>query len=942
MDDSILYSYVDNWDTDDKKFAFTFDISIAKYQKAEVEVTLNYVRLSYIKKLLINKEKLIAGAENILKIKNGVQDHTIEGDIKAYFEDKDGINHFVIWGELYFGDPDDRSHFIGPMSVKQIGKINTSEFPVYDNESEIIGEDDNIISRRGDYDMLFPYINLYHWPVIESSILKLCFVLYEPISLSPPANMFYNNLLQSKAKNNYYGIINQAITFIEGREPYENIYVRSKENLKCHIPEFLSFISNIGMSGTYSDIPGQFSNSYNITADEVYAILKSTEYIQQKESVWSSYFATIIIPGYNNSVTEFLTEVLVACNVFEQIFLNLGVDKSQPPFTSEQIDMMIRATVMLPSDLFPLPEPICSPPKEYHGYAEVFAIGNLHQVKQKLVRYMPGDISDIVSVMPGERRKKTKREQSKHSSVSANATADNNSVSDNTDNINEAISGEIINVLAHSQDVYTYNNLNTTYGPPTNLKINGDYNVERKIIDPAKKSNAAFAQRVIHNATTNIARYVNKERIIKSENEYEESYESVVDNSNNREPINGVYYWLNKLYRAKLLSCGYRLMLKVTVKNPAKEFIQQEHKLKNQELKEILSPDELFNIKQFTDITRDNYIAACTYYNVPDIDLPPDENRTVSVTLCSDESKTVTVPEGYYAYKAHIACINGGDTSTSSVDVAVGAAKICVDIDSSNKVHCQLNREDDAVVISAVSHSGYLSPPVNSSVIRINVVVECLCGSTKLNSWRKTMYKTITNYYQYAREQYYTNIYSNNYRNSYYKQAVNNLLRNLGVDSFARYARCNSVTETEQAYYNRSNVNQFGIVDFLNCALEWSELNYSIKSSDNTPFIKADTDITNEYYPVVFTAFLQASEIEIIVPVRQRFNHSLLYYLQTGLIWSAKERFAPAFHNQASLIYEIKRLAGKNINDGDDIIIDTWEFEIPTSLQMLKKESNLF
>jgi hypothetical protein len=92
----------------------------------------------------------------------------------------------------------------------------------------------------------------------------------------------------------------------------------------------------------------------------------------------------------------------------------------------------------------------------------------------------------------------------------------------------------------------------------------------------------------------------------------------------------------------------------------------------------------------------------------------------------------------------------------------------------------------------------------------------------------------------------------------------------------------------------------------------------------------------------VFTAFLQASKIEIVVPVQPQFNHSILYYLKTGLIWSAKDKLVPAFKNQASLIYEIKRSTEREIIVGEEIVIDTWEFEIPTSLQILKKESNLF
>jgi hypothetical protein len=737
-------------------------------------------------------------------------------------------------------------------------------------------------------------------------------------------------------------MINESISFIEGSELYHNVFIKSKDHLRCHIPEFVSFVNTIRMSGEYSGVMLQFNNKFNLTVEEVYAILKSSEYIDQKESLWSSYFATIIIPGYSSDIIEFLTNALIACNMFEHIFLNIGVDKRQSEFTTEQIYMMINATIMLPSDLFPLPEPITSPPAEQPNNTEVFALGNLHQVKQKLKRYIPGDISDIVSVMPGERRKGTKREQSKHSLTSSDKVTDSNSISDYINNSNGAISGEIINVLAHSQDVYTYNNLNTTYGPPTNLKINGNYNVERKVIDPSKNSNSAFAQRVIHSAVSNIARYVNKERIVRSESEYEEFFESIVDNSNNSEPVNGVYYWLNKLYSAKLISCGYRLMLKITVNNPAKEFIEQEHKLKILNLNKPVSPEELFGIKQFTDITRDNYIAACTCYNVTDIDLPPDEYKTVSVTLCSNQSKTVSLPDGYNAHVANIACINGGNTSVSHIDVAVGSEKVSVDIAGSSNVQCKLNNEDNSVVISAVSHSDYLSPPVKPSVIMINVVITCLCNDTTLNRWREKVYKTITQHYKQVVEQYYTSIYSDSYRNSYYKKAVNNLLSGLGVNTLAGYARCNNIVETDLSYYNTSNVNRFGLVSFLNCALEWSELNYTIKDSGNTPFIKAETDVFNEYYPVVFTAFLQASKIEIVVPVQPQFNHSILYYLKTGLIWSAKDKLVPAFKNQASLIYEIKRSTEREIIVGEEIVIDTWEFEIPTSLQILKKESNLF
>src|SRR6185437_17049933 len=98
-------------------------------------------------------------------------------------------------------------------------------------------------------------------------------------------------------------------------------------------------------------------------------------------------------------------------------------------------------------------------------------------------------------------------------------------------------------------NVATYNNFQTTYGPPCNATLNGSWSSE--IIptagSPETTDVSDFAKKILHKTSNRIKENVYRYRMNSSLSEIERTSSSIFDNSNGSVNYRGIYRWLNKI-----------------------------------------------------------------------------------------------------------------------------------------------------------------------------------------------------------------------------------------------------------------------------------------------------------------------------------------------------------------------------------------------------------
>lgn len=937
------------WETDDRMFHFNFEMDRKSQTNLyKARVNLKFVSKSLNQKPLLKNVELTADGKEIVFFEEVSVDLCIKGTLKASIEKSGRDSNFVVWGDIQHGNIDDLSIFKGPIWVK---KINSHEYlpPEKPVVPKPVIEPGNFKTeeRYASSQDLFPFICLNTWTEFDKTYLKFNFITYKPVFASPPINSFSEALVTLRKSEDRKAMENEALSFIDNKSPYENHYLSGLCELRGHIAQFFSVYDRIVKLDKFETIIPQFCDYLQTNVDDFYNYLKSPEYLSQKENLWQTYFALIVLSGYKVKWLETISVLLVTCNLAEKLFFNITQETTKLPLSKEQFEGLIHASIILPDNIFPLPDfsgaiisdtPYCT--------IEPYAIGNLQRVTQKLIRYEPGEIANIISLMPGEKKENTKRSLHQERDKTNYSELSENDKYQNTEEKNADLNNEILNTLARSKETYAYTDYSTNYGAPTSITLNGSYEVNKETLDPGKEKSVKFAKRIINETSGKIHKQVcnQRERIVNTEQE--EISVSILDNTGNDKAIYGTYHWLNKVYEAHLINCGSRLMLSIHLSNPASEYVKAEYSYRNKKLKEPKSPTAVFNITSIEDINTENYSQICTHYELADFDLPPDDNKIITGILEGNESKLLNIPEGYEAVSAHVSYVSNEEENQYQVKGLVGRQRFEFYGDKGETENLILFNEDITLPVSATSNRILISPPESSQSFRINIEVECKCSKKNLQTWKKCLFNKLMIRYKEQRELYFKESKSVNsdtkYNNPLYeRKTIKKELKKNCIKFLI-----NTLLETKGVYkkYRKEalmmpEIKKSGVSMFFNNAIEWSEMTYTLLEDFGADLDFDSMENIAQGDSNIFAAFLQAEGARIVVPVRPEFNYSVLYFLETGLVCLGKDSTVPVLENQISLISELKKISRVPINENKPL--DNWEFKVATSLQVLTNELNL-
>jgi hypothetical protein len=134
-------------------------------------------------------------------------------------------------------------------------------------------------------------------------------------------------------------------------------------------------------------------------------------------------------------------------------------------------------------------------------------------------------------------------------------------------------------------------------------------------------------------------------------------------------------------------------------------------------------------------------------------------------------------------------------------------------------------------------------------------------------------------------------------------------------------------------------MNQGSYAEFFQQSFEWPEMTYVYY-----PYFWARQTKWSERLGVsggdgLFNRFLQAGFARVIVPARRQHESDILYFLETGTIWSGTEPPVLGDPRYLSIVDELKESLGAP--DGGVPEGEPWQFKLPTSLVMLDESLKL-
>lgn len=622
-------------------------------------------------------------------------------------------------------------------------------------------------------------------------------------------------------------------------------------------------------------------------------------------------------------------------------------------FTTEWLHKLLKATIVLPGipakgakathpevftmPVFPLPPYTGSVRVDTKSWLVPYAIGQLKVAKYRLLRYQQGEVAQIQNILKGEQKKIVSR--SLTNTREQTTLQDNNS----TDSGNESkeTTGELCieaqKTVAALTKTVAYNNLSTSYGPPTQGILNGSYTKTITHADPSSSEDTnTFTSLVLNKTLNRINEAVLKSRSFSKYSEREETTSSIFNNTTGTENLRCIYRWVNKVYRIGVHNYGYRFLLELQLDSPASGFIASQQALNNINLAKPLSPADN-QINCFDNVSAQNYAKLVNSFHLTKL-LPPPEPVVISVTLVPGESeKSIIIPAGYAAGTAIITAQSAaGVTSTNATGIISSTAFTITNGSIAPVNPITLNNETGQVQLVIIGDNLPDGQTAQTKGIILNVVITCTVADTKMNEWKMTVFNEINQAYEKMMDRYDHDITSFASRHQ-----QTNQLQITSIERTSIYKNCldmmlniyaQKVGHDDQLSPPSFSVNRQQYTQFLQKAIEWDEMTYRFDDYPDNP------DQMPRCSDSSLRPFLQASSATVFLPVKPECNFHLLYYLSAGAIWGAEYPFVPINDVDLKIAAHLKQIKSWDKTDREEKHLD---IIVPTDMQVVQEGNQL-
>jgi len=892
-------------------------------------------------------------AENNLPLMTGMLEGTNKQLVKCTATDGFMVDGYiftqvtydsvVLSGDLYYGFSRNQAlqtHFDGTIAIYKLEPSPTPPGPT-PTPAPFEKLEDSSANIAIDAP-LFPYIYVQPWPAETTQDMLFNFISYD--APTSPANSLYDQLIPLAQQSNRIGMENLTLSFINDTATFPGPYFFTLANVPAPFNTFPALYDQMLVTANGQEQEALLLSELGYAdADDLKALM-TTANAATVDQVWQNYFALTIIPGYNKLFFIQLNKILLVWNIIQKLYL------PPPPYLLQDIiealPQLMHATVILPGipvgagntqPIFPLPsyqQPPTAPATP--SLIVPYAIGQLKMAKYRLLRYQQGEVAHIQNVLKGEKKKIVNRSLT---NTGEQTVQQNNNSTENSDVTHETTNELLVEAqktVAALTKTFTYNNLTTTYGPPTQALLNGSYSEAITPGTPVPEDNSSFAKLVVNKTLSRINNTVLKSRSFAKFSETEEISASIFNNTAGIGNFRGIYRWVNKVYRVSVHNYGNRFLLELLVSKPAADFIASQATLNNITLTKPLSPQQQTPaVNSFTDISLANYVQLLSYYQITKTILPPQQTLSVSATLnASETEKYIAIPAGYTATSAVITGQIAAGATITAITGIIGTVPFSVA--GGTPTTETLNSETGQVYVAVIGPNLPASAPVQPQNFILNATVTCTVSPTKQNEWQVAVYDEITQAYEKMIGEYDNNIT----RFAMTGQQTNPLLLN-NIERSSLYRTCMAMILDVATVKTGSEpsitppllmVNKQRYIQFAEEALEWDEMTYFFDDQPS-PLSYGQQGRDDSLRP-----FLQADGAVVFLPVRPSFNLQMLYYLTTGVIWPGHYPFVPVNTTDTQTATHVKKVKNWDESGKKE---KHWDITLPTTMQVIQDSSQL-
>jgi hypothetical protein len=559
-------------------------------------------------------------------------------------------------------------------------------------------------------------------------------------------------------------------------------------------------------------------------------------------------------------------------------------------------------------------------------------IGDLKVVKQKLLRYVAGEVAHIENVLLGEDKERVHRRLDRREetiTVAVETTEETERDTQTTDRFE--LKKEAESTIQTDMSVDAGVNVSASYGP-VEVGAHANFAYSQSQTDTTRSSQN-FAREVVDRSVTRVQRKAREERVTKMLHEIEETNRHGLNNVGGSGHVTGVYRWVDKEYEAQIFNYGKRMMFEFVVPEPAAYYRWAQENDPSKQV-DIPKPPALPAITHQS-ITEATYQTFIRDYNVQGVTPPPPPSKVVGLALdqsgmaddqsSSKASKELVIPDGYVA-----------TTFWYQFGVWQGSQpyfKLSVGGDSSEN----LSSEDSVIPVALVTQD----------VRAYAGVVEVWCERTAraYEDWQIKTYEKIRTAHKAAMAEYEDKVAAAEARRGVVIKGQNPAINreierrelkklSLRMLTGTTYSEFDAMSGAPPHFSLTEAASEGKFVQFFEQAFEWEQVTYLFY-----PYFwgrKEEWPKTSNLYDndPLFTQFLQAGSARVVVPVRPAYNDAILYYLQTGAIWNGGE--APQLDDPlyVAIHEELKAQQddlGNAVPEGDP-----WRVVLPTTLVWLQ------
>ncbi|WP_211274937.1 hypothetical protein [Bacillus marinisedimentorum] len=601
-------------------------------------------------------------------------------------------------------------------------------------------------------------------------------------------------------------------------------------------------------------------------------------------------------------------------------------------------------------------------------------IGDLLVVKQELRKYTAGEVAHIENIMQGEFKTRTHSRSRETEDIIITETEqleENEKDLQTTERFE--LQKEAQKTIEDQMSLKAGASISAEYGP-VSASAYADYAINQSASQSSKTA-SSFAKSVTERSVSRIEKRAREERTHRTLERFTETNEHGFNNkdNNNSGHVIGIYRWVDKHYKAKLVNYGRRLMIEFILPEPAAFYLQLQSQQKaggftmEKPKKPMVSGKPL----QPEHLNKSNYTDFVAEYNVQDVEAYPDEVKRISAA---------------FAETTHSDFKNAAYAKTNE-KLVIPPDYICDDFYGKMKI--QGNKDTDYFLIcniagqsfgsvTAYGLEGVIPISVNGwlTAFQINVVAKCRLKPEAKQAWQIKTYQAIMNAYEQQLAEYNEQlaaaqiqagveiegrnpefnrkIVQDELKKGSLRMLTNDFAKTRVDGTWRSNEMFNAMEDNGEYGYREFNISEAIVegkmVQFFEQSFEWQNMTYLFypyfwgrKSNWDKTFPLTDIDPQ-------FTDFLRAGSARVVIPVHPEYNETVLHYMATNEIWNGGN--PPALNDPLfiSIIDELKENAEAYTNGEMPVCspdsqhpcqMDEWDVKLPTTLVYLQEDGEL-